>query len=657
MKKKASKIPAIAVLCLIFALSLSVSIAFAEDSPSVTLEINYGEYEGNDLPVGKAGLSYEVFGYSAIDENGGKVTDVSVYVYAPDGKLLPVKGGRFETATVGGYKIEYVAKHSDVVEKKTVNITVSDEDRPLIYEISDKIGATAHTGETVFLPDGTMSGGIGLVNAETTVTLGKNASELFAADGGKYFVPKKRGDYVLSYSLTDFVGQKESFTFTISVADLKKPLVSFPSVPKTVKKGNALSLPVVDGILYDGDNVYYLPVKVLFDETDITKEMKCVPETVGAHVVTYICENPFDKSFKEEYVFDVEVIADGEDELVFDKHFAFENFESVSTPDDDAYVLSAAGNGSASFSFDSALPVSRLDIGMTGVPSASGYSSAKLILTDMKNAADKVEIRLGKIGSSFYVKYDEESSSLVDIDEKVFAEIGYYADGRKFEGFKSGRAYISVVFDGIDGETEIILDVIGTHNVTTATDDFGAPVFLDNDKYRSVNLAYMGQTVELPLMKAYDLFDSSAVVSITITAPDKTVVFSGEMTKPYILKADKYGTYNVRYVASDAAGNARPLVCSVYCMDITPPEIEVGKMPSTVKVGGTITLPEAKITDNATLTEKILSYVYVYYGNNIRTLVTNGSFTFKKAGEYTIRYVAYDEFENYTIAEFTVICK
>ena len=159
MKKKASKIPAIAVLCLIFALSLSVSIAFAEDSPSVTLEINYGEYEGNDLPVGKAGLSYEVFGYSAIDENGGKVTDVSVYVYAPDGKLLPVKGGRFETATVGGYKIEYVAKHSDVVEKKTVNITVSDEDRPLIYEISDKIGATAHTGETVFLPDGTMSGG------------------------------------------------------------------------------------------------------------------------------------------------------------------------------------------------------------------------------------------------------------------------------------------------------------------------------------------------------------------------------------------------------------------------------------------------------------------------------------------------------------------
>ena len=92
-------------------------------------------------------------------------------------------------------------------------------------------------------------------------------------------------------------------------------------------------------------------------------------------------------------------------------------------------------------------------------------------------------------------------------------------------------------------------------------------------------------------------------------------------------------------------------------MDITPPEIEVGKMPSTVKVGGTITLPEAKITDNATLTEKILSYVYVYYGNNIRTLVKNGSFTFKKAGEYTIRYVAYDEFENYTIAEFTVICK
>lgn len=657
MKKKTSKISAIAVLCLIFALSLSVSVAFAEDLPSVTLEINYGEYEENALPVGKAGLSYEVFGYSATDENGGKVTDVSVYVYAPDGKIVPVKSGRFETATVGDYKIEYVAKHSDVVEKKTVNVTVTDEEHPLAYEISDKIVSTAHTGETVFLPDGTAGGGIGLLSVETTVTLGGKAAELYESDGGKYFVPGKRGDYVLSYSLTDFVGQKESFTLTISVTDLKKPIVSLPSVPKIVIEGSELTLPVVDGILYDGDNVYYLPVKVLFDETDVTREMKCVPETVGAHTVKYICENPFDKSFKEEYVFDVEVIADSEDELVFDKHFAFENFGSVSGADDDAYVLSALSNGSASFSFESALPVSRLDIGMAGVSSASEYSSAKLVLTDMKNAADKAEIKLGKIGSSFYVKYDEALSALVDIDEKVFAEIKYYADGRKFEGFKSGRAYLTVVFEGIEGETQIVLDVIGTHNVTTATEDFGAPVFLDNDKYRSVNLAYMGQTVELPLMKAFDLFDSSAVVFLTITAPDKTVVFSGEMTKPYVLKTDKYGTYNVRYVASDAAGNARPLVCSVYCMDITPPEIEVGKMPSSVKAGETLTLPEAKITDNATATEKILSYVYVYYGNNIRTLVTNGSFTFKEAGEYTIRYVAYDEFENYTIAEFTVICK
>ncbi len=657
MKKKASKIPAIAVLCLIFALSLSVSVAFAENSPSVTLEINYGEYEENALPVGKAGLSYEVFGYTATDENGGKVSDVSVYVYAPDGKLLPVKGGRIETATVGSYKIEYVAKNNDVVDKKTVTITVTDEERPLSYEISDKIGTAAHTGETIFLPDGAESGGIGIINVETTVKLGEKAAELQTSDGGKYFVPKKCGDYTLSYTLTDFVGQKKSFSLTISVTDLKKPIVSLPSVPKTVKIGNALTLPVADGILYDGDNVYYLPVKVLFDETDITKELKCVPETVGAHIVKYICENPFDKSFGEEYVFDVAVVADDEDELVFDKHFSFENFESISSADDNAYVLSASGNGSASFAFDSALPTSRLDIGMTGVASASEYSSAKLILTDMKNAADKVEVKLGKIGSSFYVKYDEAKSALVDIDEKIFAEIGYYADGRKFEGFKSGRAYVSVAFDGIDGETEIILDVIGAHNVTTATDDLGAPVFLSNDKYRSVNLAYIGGEVELPLMKAYDLFDSAVIVSITITAPDKTVVFSGEMTKPYLLKTDKYGTYNVRYVASDSAGNARPLVCSVYCMDITPPEIEVGKMPSTVKAGGTLTLPEAKITDNATPTEKILSYVYVYYGNNIRTLVTSGSFTFKEAGEYIIRYVAYDAFENYTIAEFTVICK
>ncbi len=660
MMKKQNKRLAIFLLAIVSIFAFSFSLAAAEGtSPGVTLEIDYGEYDEDNLPVGKAGLSYGVFDYSAKNENGEEITDVSVYVYSPDGKIVPVVGGRFETKSAGKYKIEYVAKNVDAVDKKTVEITVTTENRPLVYKMSDKNVYAANTGTTVFVYDGEFSGGIGLVGVKTKVTLGETANELEKTESGYCFTPKKSGNYVLSYVLTDFAGQKEEFTKTITVTDSKKPILGVPSVRKSITVGDKAFLPVVDGILYDGDNVYYLPVKVSVDGADVTEKMEFTPETAGVVAVKYVCENPFDKSFKEELTFDVEVVADTEGELVFNKHFILDNMESVSSSADSVYVLATKNSGNASFGFDSALPVQYLDIGLKGGSSAGDYSAMRLVLTDMKNAADKVVVTLPKIDTfeSFYAKYDDDKKVIADIDGKTIAELKHYADGRKFEGFKSGKAYISVEIIDASADTQVILDTIGKHNVTTATSDFGSPMFLDNPVFRSVNTTYINETIELPLMKAFDLFEATVKVSVTITSPDKKVVYSGEMTEPYLLKTDKYGTYTVRYTASDSVGNARPLVCSVYCTDIIPPEISVGQMPSVVSVGQTVTIPVATVTDNSTAENKILAYVYVYYGNNIRTLVTGDSYTFKEAGVYKIRYVAYDAFENYSIAEFTVVCK
>ena len=79
-------------------------------------------------------------------------------------------------------------------------------------------------------------------------------------------------------------------------------------------------------------------------------------------------------------------------------------------------------------------------------------------------------------------------------------------------------------------------------------------------------------------------------------------------------------------------------------------------MKKTVKVGEEITLPKAEITDNDTAADKILSYVYVLKGNFRKELVGE-IYKFTEAGEYKIRYVAYDANQNYTVVEFTVICK
>ena len=149
------------------------------------------------------------------------------------------------------------------------------------------------------------------------------------------------------------------------------------------------------------------------------------------------------------------------------------------------------------------------------------------------------------------------------------------------------------------------------------------------------------------------MFGSSAPVTFKVTAPDKKVVLTGSADKQYSFVTEKYGRYRIEY----QAGSADAIMTTVYCYDIVAPEIKVGKLPASVKVGTTLTLPEAEYSDNDTVNEKLLSYVYVLYGNNIKELVKNGSYTFKTAGKYTIRYVVYDEYQNYTVAEFTVTAR
>ena len=95
---------------------------------------------------------------------------------------------------------------------------------------------------------------------------------------------------------------------------------------------------------------------------------------------------------------------------------------------------------------------------------------------------------------------------------------------------------------------------------------------------------------------------------------------------------------------------------TIYVTDFESPVIKVSGIKSSVKAGEEITLPVAEITDNETAADQITSYVYVIKGNNRKSLI-GGTYKFTEAGEYKIRYVAYDAHQNYTVVEFTVTCR
>lgn len=652
-------VPAVlAVCCACFSVVFAENVSTKPESLSIT--IDYAGYEENSLPVGKTGKTYRVFECVSADENGNETGEISAFVFDPQNKLLPVTDGRFKTEIAGEYRIEYIAKYLDLSAEKTVMITVDDVQSPIEYDFNEKNISSAETGSVIFVYDGAYRGGVGTIDIKRTVICGEREIAFSEFDGAVYFKADKRGEYSVITRLTDFVGQTADFTEKISVSDSLYPVLGNPSVKATCVAGEENVLPVADGILYEDGNIYYMPVKVYFDGVEVTDSMKFTAETAGEHEIKYVCENLRDGAYVSEKTFKITAYENEEETLIFNRHFNFENFEVLSDEDSASYVIKASAERGdrAAFAFDSAIPVKYLDIGFTLNAAGKAYSGIKLIFTDSKNADDRVEINIGKIsnGENFYALFDVENAALVNGEGSLIFAANGYADGRAFEGFKSGKAYLSCEVYGISGDVEIVLDTIAGNSVTTATYDGGLPRFTDSDKVKNAYVVYYGKKIIFPELSAYDLFDASPEVTLQITAPDKSVVYSGSVKGGYEFTAELYGNYTVRYIATDDSGNARRFNITVYVADVIPPVIEVSGIKGEVKAGETIAIPEMTVTDNASSPEKILTYVYVYYGNNLTKLVS-GSYTFKESGEYKIRFVAYDEYQNYTITEFTVICK
>lgn len=646
MMKKFGRQFAIFALAIVSVIAFSFSIVSAagEDS-AVEIEIDYGDYDPRYLPVGLVGESYPVFECKATcgDE---AVTDISVFVYSPSGKILPVTGSRFRTEATGEYTIEYIAKKADKTSKKSVTVSVTDDERALSYTFSDEIVSGAYTGTNVFVYNGSESGGIGDVTVTTAVSCGDTEIKLSEADDGYYFVPEKSGEYAVKVTLSDFVGRKVPFNKTIAITDSLKPILNVPSLPRSVVLGKTISFPTADGILYKDGSKTYMPVSVYFDNVKVGKDMKAVASKAGTFKIRYVCENGAEKA---EYETTIDVIS--EKSIFIEQHLYLDNFESASSYGDNEYNLKTVkGCDKASFYFDSALPESVLAIEMKDV--TRNYVSARITFTDSKKADQKIEIPVIKFGTSYYAKYDAQKSAIVNEDGEVIYNIEHYTDGRKFEGFDSGKAYISVELRDVKEESVVTFYKVGSRRIT-ARRLSNTVEFLTSDDYRSAMISYVGDTVETDVVTAYDLFGSSVPVTFEVTAPNGDVVLSGKADKQYSFKTEAFGDYSIEYFAE----GAESILTAVFCYDIVPPEIKVGKIPASVAVGTTLTLPEAEYSDNNTSKDELLSYVYVLYGNNLKALIKDGTYTFKTAGKYTIRYVVYDEYQNYTVAEFTVIAR
>ena len=618
------------LFCFAFALCATAIalMASAEEQTvsSITIEIDYGNYDGKDLPEGKVGMSYPVFPCVASDNNGNDVSNVRITVRNPENKIIPQKNGRFDTEEIGNYSIEYVAVSGAVSAVKTISINVTEYTDSLRYDATgENVPVSGETGSAVFAVFGSYSGGVGDLTEKKSLTFCGETIALNENENGVYFIPEKCGQYTLTYGVTDFVGDTKTVIKNIQIDDPKNPVLTKPSLPASAIGGETLVLPLAEGILYENGAKYYLPVRVYFDDAEITTQMRVENLSAGSHTIRYVCQNPTDADKKTEYSFGL-TVKDRKQESgarLFDNYFDFENCEPA-TGENKEYQVRINGGTE---------------------------------LTDSKNAQDCVKVKIKRLSSyeHLWLSYDNESKTIVNADNgETIAKIGCYADGRSFTGFKSGKAYISFEVNGVKKDINIGLKKVASNVITTDLNDYASPVFLPNADFKSIYVSYIGHTVNLPELQAFDLLDKTVSVTLRVYDQEGTTIYDGK--GGYTLTVDKSGEYMVEYIAVDENGNRKLQQSTIYVTDFESPVIKVSGIKSSVKVGEEITLPAAEISDNETAADKITSYVYVIKGNNRKTLI-GGTYKFTDAGEYRIRYVAYDAHQNYTVVEFTVTCR
>ena len=673
----------IAFLIGILALCLSgtvITSTTAQDSiiTDVKITIDFSPYE-DKFPNGVKNKYYRVFDASAKDNLGNDVV-VDYVVTNPDGQVVLVSDGKFKTETVGEYIITYKAQSGVIEDVEIVKINVVESCEQLDYEISSDIESNGTTGQIFKLYNGTVKGGSGNIDIKMTLTIEDKEVNVYESTAFSYFVPTIQGEYTLKYQLSDFVENTKEVTKVISILDSDKPIMKTPSVSKINKVGETVKLPLVDAILYEDGKSYFVPVKVFYDDTEITSTMLYQAGEKGTHTVKYVAENVFDTTQNEEIIINVESVE--QSVLYIADYFALDNFDGSYPGNADGYLLTSKENvNEAAFQFKSKIHKDFMNFEFKLSSLNAAFDTIEITLTDSLKGDDKVTIEYSnektmkiknqglvccqsestlsdEVKNGIYLKYDNKNETLVDASGNVLLNISVFDDGRSFYGFSSEYVYISCKVKGITEQIVLSIKNISGNSISDASSDLIRPMFCSADDFSGSVSADLGETVILKCPKAFDLLnDDKVTYRIEITyRPTNTTIYKGKINGTYELLIENSGEYRVLFFANDGYQEQR-LNMTIHVEDRISPELNVEVPAISAKVGDTINLPEAVYSDNISENDKCMYFIYVAFGDFLKDTVYDHTYTFKEAGEYVFTYSVWDEAGNNTTAKFVVNCR
>lgn len=696
-----------AIFCVIFFGVGANGLVTAENAKveKITIKVDTLTYSQRSLPNGLKGQTYPLFDYTAVDNLGNDANNKQVIVYNPNGDLVVTNNDRFATEITGDYKIEYTASSGSITETVVLKFTVIDETDyvEMNYQVNPDIINEGKCGDIIYTPlyeDPT--GGLGDVNLDFYIEyMGPYSCdkvEIEDVGNGLQFVPEVAGEYILNYKLTDVVGKEKIINdCSIVVKDSVKPIMDVPALSPIAFVGEDYILPSVDAKVYYEGRIIYIPVEVMINGQAITEHGKYLPTEKNDFVVTYKCVNPFDNSGEEIYSYTVKAVDKNEqkpdnymlvsDYLLLDGFSAHyrNRLQTQQGQEPNVMLLSCAGNNNtASMRFKNRIHKDYLEVVIGSEPSNTNYTGINIWFTDSNNAQEKILISINIDSNGVLTLYandkvvgvlegkeflnttttdfnkltlsvgiDSDLRQII-IDDKVVYSLNTCSNGKLFNGFSSGYAYMGIELVGINGESSLKLKEIAKMAVSDDSEDISPPYIIYPKNYSVRSNIEFGDKVVVEKLEAYDVLNDDITVTATVYAPDNTVLFSGTMTEDLFYEANQYGGYYVIYKISDGTDMKTSVTKTITVVDRNAPTMSDINLPAEVKLGSVIEIPQPTVVDN--VDDSCTTWVIVERSNYDTIMISGESYKFERLGEHIFTFYAQDSTGNYISKTYVVNC-
>lgn len=643
------------------------------------------DYDGV-YPYAVINTPYKVFKFEAEDVQSG-IRQSSVKAYkdygTPSQVEIDIKDGAIIPTSVGSYSLVYNAIDcfgNETTKKIDIEALSSSKLFTAIYDMPEK--TTIYLGQKHNIPDVISMGGSGLSNVETVV-IKENSNQAFSVDGG-VFVPESAGKYYVQFIATDYIGETKIVGYTLNVLVSEKAVfVDEPNLPKYFIEGFNYNLPEFYGYCFaSGTKVAEKPKITVTDGngTRVLSDGKyspCVNKAfdfvtikyeVGDSVLSY--KIPCAKGVSSK-------------NFIKENYFYSSNGATILAQDNDIKISTTVEGGHVEFV--NSLLADGFDITFKVDENASNFDKLNIYFVDSLNTNEKIKITLSRDdkqpakstiaingGDNYIIPYPFDGSGLAytfrfnnttgvfsaDTSVNINVKDTVYRDA--FAGFSSGLIYVSFEFEGVEGNSTILLEKLNSCVMNTKTTNASFPEFsvlgeVDTQLKK-------GETIYVPKVISSSVLNPVVDFSMTVFGPDGEVATSIDGIKlenvrcdrEYYIEAIDYGLYEFEYSAVDSFGRSNYYGFTITVIDDVPPTInKPDKGYGTYKVGDTVEVKTATASDNTA--EVTLLYYYCSPEGDIKILKgEKPSFVVDMAGEWKVIYYAFDAFGNTAVYEYMV---